>query len=273
MNSCSSIINSGLISAIYAFYQYKKAVKGLTISFSLKNLQPSMALTMICVGFSTFVIEISDAVVSVILNNLLFASGGDVAIVTIGLITRVSMFLFVTVIGVSSAMQPMAAYNYGAKNFTRLYEIIRKSIISVTITTSVVWFFIMLFTKEIMSLFVTDPNILNAVVPAFRTVVAIFPIIGVYYVAIYYYQAMGNVKSSFLLSIYRQIIIFIPVVFILVKVFNLGVFGAWISFPISDAISFITSLFYVRKAYSSIDDMIETEKVKKKIRKTAIATM
>ncbi|MBU5317251.1 MATE family efflux transporter [Clostridium bornimense] len=264
---------SQLISSIYAFYQYKKAVKGLTISFSLKSIEPSMALTMICVGFSTFVIEISDAIVSVILNNLLLSSGGDVAIVAIGLITRVSMFLFVTVIGVSSAMQPMAAYNYGAKNFTRLYEIIRKSIISVTVTTSAVWFFIMLFTKEIMSLFVTDTNILNTVVPAFRTVVAIFPIIGVYYVAIYYYQAMGNVKSSFLLSIYRQIIIFIPIVFILVKVLNLGVFGAWISFPISDAISFITSLFYVRKAYSSLDDMIETEKTKKKVRKAAIATM
>lgn len=251
---------SQIISFVYAyikFIQYKKVIN-LKLEFKFEK---SIFTGIIFVGFSTFVIEISDAVVSVILNKMLIEIGGDTAIVAVGLITRISMFLFMTIIGISSSMQTIAAYNYGARSYDRVRKIVKLSIKFVTISSIVLWAVMMVFTKQIIGTFVNDPEIIKYTVNAFRIVVSVIPCVGIYYVAIYYYQAMGMAKLSFLLSIFRQIIIFIPTAYIMIYGFGLGTIGAWIAYPISDVISFVISIIYIK--YYQLED-IETEAIKEK---------
>lgn len=235
---------SQIISCVYAFYKFNDIRKNidLNIRFTLEN---TIIKKIIIVGFSTFIVEISDAVVAIILNNILGKYGGDTAVVIVGATTKVSMFLFITVIGISSAMQPIAAFNYGAKEYTKLKEVIKKTIKYVMITTFALWGIMFVFPYEIIGVFLKDENILNEAVKAFKIVISFFPCVGIYYIAIYYSQSMGKAKISFILSIYRQIIIFIPLVLILVTKF--GIIGAWISYPISDIISSVTGVFYIKK--------------------------
>jgi Na+-driven multidrug efflux pump len=192
---------------------------------------------------------------------MLIEIGGDTAIVAVGLITRISMFLFMTIIGISSSMQTIAAYNYGAGSYDRVRKIVKLSTKFVTISSIVLWAITMIFTKQLIGIFVNDAEIINYTVSAFRIVVSVIPCVGIYYVAIYYYQAMGMAKLSFLLSIFRQIIIFIPTAYILIYGFGLGTIGAWIAYPISDVISFIISIIYIK--YYQLED-IEAEEVKEK---------
>lgn len=251
---------SQLISFLYAYIKFVRYKKETNLKLEFK-LEKSIFTGIILVGFSTFVIEISDAVVSVILNKMLIEIGGDTAIVAVGLITRISMFLFMTIIGISSSMQTIAAYNFGAGSHDRVRKIVKLSMKFVTISSIVLWAVMMIFTKQIIGIFVNDPEIIKYTVNAFRIVVSVIPCVGVYYVAIYYYQAMGMAKLSFLLSISRQIIIFIPTAYIMVYSFGLGVIGAWIAYPISDVISFVISIIYIN--YYQLEDM-KTEQVKEK---------
>lgn len=226
--------------------------KGLKIFFKF-TLNKSVAMGIIYVGFSTFIIEISDAVVADILNNLLSSYGGDLAIVTVGLTTRVSMFLFMTIMGISSAMQPIAAYNYGAGNYTRLKEVVKTSIIAVSVSSTILWAIFMIFAEGLISIFINDSAIVETASKAFRIVIAVFPCLGIYYLSISYCQAINRVKTSFKLSIYRQIIVFIPLVYTLVMGLDMGVLGAWLAYPISDVIAFITAAIFIKYTYISLE--------------------
>lgn len=241
---------SQIISAIYALRYFLKIKHKFNLSLSF-SLNKEVTSSIITVGFSTFIVEISDAVVAVFLNNLL-KSHGDLAIIIVGVISRVSMFMYITMLGITSSMQPIVAFNYGAKNFKRVKEVVKKSIIAVTTTSVILWAIMFIFSNGVIGSFVKEKDILVEAVKAFRIVISVFPCVGTYFVAIYYYQAIEEPKLSLLLSVYRQLLIFIPAVFMLVRM--LGVTGTWIAYPVSDVISAFTGIYYMRKAIVAMDD-------------------
>lgn len=218
----------------------------------------NIAGSIVAVGFSTFIIEVSDAIVIFILNNVLLIYTGEEAVIIFGIITKISMFLFITVIGISSAMQPIAAYNYGQENYDKVKEVVTKTIKWVTISSVIMWLVNFIFAPNILGIFMRDKELLWDTVRYFRIVISVFPCVGVYFVAIYYYQAMGEAKSSFVLSIYRQIIIFIPVLLIMMPLAK-GIMGASLSYPISDLISAVTGIYYINKALRGEEGLITQE--------------
>lgn len=253
-------VSSQIISSVYAFYHFLKIKDKFNVSLGF-SLNKGITYSILTVGFSTFIIEISDAVVAVVLNNVL-NSQGDMAIIIVGVVTRVSMFLFITVIGVASAMQPIAAYNYGAKNFKRLKEVVSSSMKAVMLTSSLLWIIVLVFANPILATFVKEKDILIEAVKAFRIVISVFPSVGIYFVAIYYYQAIEEPKLSLLLSIYRQLLLFIPLLFIMVRMF--GLVGAWIAYPVSDLLSAITGVYYIIKAKQDMKERYEELQLIKK---------
>ena len=263
---------SQIIAFIYVLIIFIKLKTGLKFSFKL-TLNKAVSVGIIYVGFSTFMVEISDAIVAAVLNNLLFSYGGDLAIITIGLTTRVSMFLFMTVMGISSAMQPIAAYNYGAGNYTRLKEVVKISIIAVSASSTLLWALFMIFSKQLIGLFINDSAIIDQTAKAFRMVIAVFPCIGVYYLAICYCQAINRVKTSFKLSLFRQLIIFIPLVYSFVIGLGMGVDGAWLAYPVSDMISFITAAIFIKYTYISLEILERHQIYKKNTAKLRLANV
>ncbi|ADK14587.1 MULTISPECIES: MATE family efflux transporter [Clostridium] len=234
----------------FAFYKFKNIIREFHMEFSMHSIHNSVTKEIIwgiiTVGFSTFIIEIEDALVTVVLNNLLYTEGGESAIVMVGVITKISMFLFVTIIGISSAMQPIVAYNFGAENYDKVKKVLNTSIKVVLITSFALWSIFMLFPNYIIGFFLNDTTLLNKTVKAFRLCICLIPLTGIYYVVINYYQAIGEAKKSFLLSIYREIIVFIPLAILLVQLF--GIKGAWAAYPITDASAVLTSFYFLNKA-------------------------
>ncbi|KGN03001.1 multidrug transporter MatE [Clostridium novyi A str. 4570] len=235
---------SQILAFSYAVFRFLKVKKEINLEFKF-IFERKIVKTIISVGFSTFIVEASDGLLSIVFNNLLSASGGDDAVVIIGTITKVSMFLFITVLGISSAMQPIAAFNYGSKNYEKLKLVIKETIIFITATTFIVWGLMMIFPSNLIGIFLKDEDLLLRAVRAFRIVIIIFPCVGIYYVCIYCCQALGKAKASFILSIYRETLICIPAAVILV--YSLGTLGAWIAYPVSDGIAALTGLFYIKK--------------------------
>jgi len=104
----------------------------------------------------------------------------------------------------------------------------------------------MIFAPQFIQIFVKDAEIIKESAKAFRIMISVFPVISVYYVSIYYFQARGNAKTSVLLSVSRQLLIMIPISVILVKGFNLGQMGVWISYPISDILASLGSYMLIK---------------------------
>lgn len=252
---------SQLIGFLYAYYKFIDVRKTLDLSFGFK-LKKEVLVGIVAVGFSAFIVEAEDGILLAILNNLLLNHVGDTGVIILGIISKLSMFMFITMLGISSAMQPIAAYNLGAKNYKRLKKVVKETIIFAFITSATLWLLGLLFGEQAISLFVKELELIEVSAQAFRVMIAVFPILSVYYVSIYYYQSIGKAKSSFILSIFRQIIVLLPVSLILVKVLDMGALGVWLSYPIADFISGISSIFLIRKAFNKLDSRIEEKELK-----------
>lgn len=260
---------SQVIGFLYAYYNYIKIKKKYGIPSGFR-LEKKIIIPIILVGISSFIVESEEGIVMAVLNNLLLNTVGDNGIIVLGVITRIYMFLFVNMFGIASAMQPIAAYNIGAKNYTRLKDIMQKTTLSAFMASSVLWGFTMVFAPQLISLFVKDAEIIRESVKAFRIMVAVFPVISIYYVSIFYYQAMGKARYSILVSVLRQLIIMMPMAVVLVKVFNLGAMGVWLAYPISDILASLASYMLIRGEGEELDIRIEKEKDLKKLKEEYI---
>lgn len=254
-------VASQILAFTYMIYKFAKANRVLKIQLGF-SLNKKIAKSIIMIGFAAFIIEAEDGLALAVLNNLLLNNVGDIGVIVSGVISKVFMFMFITIIGISSAMQPIAAYNAGAGQYERLRKVVRESIIVAMITSAVLWVGALIFARQIISVFVKDENIIAESVKAFRIMISVFPVVSLYYVSIYYFQAIGKAKSSFLLSIYKQIMLFIPLSILMVGVLKLGAIGAWISYPIADMISAITSYFLIKRERARINKRVEEKKKK-----------
>lgn len=247
---------------LYAYYNFSKIKKehGLKSGF---NLKLPVVASILMVGVSAFIVEAEDGIVMAVLNNLLLSTSGDEGIIILGVITKVYLFLFVTMFGIASAMQPMAAYNIGARNYNRVKEIMKTTMKYAFLAATGMWLFTLTFAPTLISFFVSDPVIIEKAVKAFRVMVSLFPVISIYYVSIFYYQAMGRARASVMVSIFRQIVVMIPIAIVLVNVFDMGALGAWLSYPISDVLAMALSGTLLRREMKELDELSEKEKSKK----------
>lgn len=229
----------------YAYYHYRKIQKEYNVSIGFE-LDKKIVLPILLVGLSAFIIEAEDGILMAVLNNLLATTVGDAGIIVLGVISKVYMFLFICIFGIAAAMQPIAAYNVGAKNYKRLKSVMQKTSLYAFLTSLVLWAGMMIFTPQLIMIFVKEREIIVESVRAFRIIIAVFPVISVYYVSIFYFQARGKAKTSILISVLRQLIIMIPVSIIMVKGFNLGATGVWLSYPISDILASLASYMLIR---------------------------
>ena len=247
----------------FAFYNYLKISKKYNLNTKF-NIDKKVIMPILLVGLAGFVVEIEDGVVMGVLNNLLAQTSGDTGIIVLGLVSKLYMFLFITMWGVASAMQPIASFNVGAKNYKRLKTLMKKTTIYAFLTTTVLWVFGLIFTRQLLSFFVKDALLIEEASKAFRIVISLFPLISIYYVSIFYFQAMGKAKTSILISGLRQLIIMIPLSIFFVKVFNLGAMGIWISYPISDFLASLASFMLIRNEGLELNLIIEKQAEREK---------
>ena len=240
---------------LFAYYHLSKLKREMNVERGFK-FSYKYVFAILAVGVSAFIVEAEDGILMAVLNNLLDTVAKDEGIIILAVITKVYMFLFVTLFGISSGMQPIAAYNLGAKNYVRLKEVLRKTIIWATLVTGIMWAFSMIFSRQIIRVFIADEMIIQKAIPAFRMMVAVFPLISVYYIAIFYFQALGIAKKSIFLSVLRQIVIMIPLSIFLVITLNMGADGVWLSYPIADGMVFVIGTFMLYKEFKRLNTLV-----------------
>ena len=184
------------------------------------------------------------SIVVLLVNNILFRYGGETTVAVYAIISRSLMFALFPVLGITQGFLPIAGYNYGAKNFDRVREVINTTLLYATVLASIIFSLIMVFTEAFVTIFTNDPNVLAQTPEAMRWVFAATPIIGIQLIGAAYFQAIGKALPALLLTLTRQGFFLIPLIFILPPYFD--VFGVWLAFPIGEAIAtVITAFFYL----------------------------
>jgi putative MATE family efflux protein len=224
------------------FFIYKSELR-LHLKHYFLDLKIVSEITSL--GFVTFARQGVVAILSIILNHTLFIHGGEHSVAVYGIISRMLMFALFPILGVTQGFLPIAGYNYGAKNFTRVSETISISIKWAAGLASIIFIIILIFAETIVSVFSTDIDIIKETPNALRLVFAASPIIAIQLIGAAYFQAAGKAGPALLLTLTKQGFFLIPLILILPNYY--GIFGVWISFPIADVFATVVTGFFLRR--------------------------
>jgi len=231
------------------------------------HLKPRISIIkeIVTVGMASFFRHISGGIAGVIINTSLSFLGGDVALIIVGILQRVTMFVFMPVFGVVQGMQPIIGFNYGAKKYERVKETLKITILVTTVMATLGWCFIELFPSLVFNIFTAESEIIEKGAPIIRIVISMIPLIGIQIVAAALFQSLGKAVPSLILSLLRQVLLFIPLVIILPRVFGLGLMGIWISYPIADVLAVILTVFYLRHELKKMNLWFDSSVVREEL--------
>lgn len=196
-----------------------------------------IAKDSLAIGLAPFLMNSAACIVTLFINQQLKKYGGDLAIGAYGIVNRIS-FLFIMInMGFNQGMQPIAGYNYGRRNYTRVKAVMWKTVKYATAVTCTGFLIALLFPRQAVSIFTSDPQLIEFASKGLRMLTLAFPFVGFQMVSSNFFQCLGMVNKAILLSMSRQILFLIPCVYILPLMF--GNIGVWVSFPIADFAAFV----------------------------------
>jgi putative MATE family efflux protein len=238
-----STVLSQLCMLLWQLRLFSSKKEFIHLSRDIMHLRWRIVRESLTIGLSPFLINLCACLVAVIVTRSMARYGGDVAVGAFGISNRFVLFITTMVIGLNQGMQPIAGYNYGARNYDRLIAVLRKAILVATCITTLGFIAGTFFARPCVSIFAKDaPELIDAAARGFRTVVILFPLIGMQIVSVSFFQSIGMPGKSIFLSLTRQLIFLAPALLILPHLFTDHVMGVWYAMPTADALATITSL-------------------------------
>jgi len=227
---------------IFGFFLSKKS----ELSILAKNfiLSFSIVKEIVQLGGVTVARQGTISVLMIVLNATLFTYGGENAIAVYGIINRVMMFALFPVLGVTQGFLPIAGYNIGAKNNDRVRKVIKIAIIYGSAVASLIFLGIICFPEAIARLFTSDVALIEETPKALLYVFLATPVVTAQLIGSAYFQAAGKALPALALTLLKQGVFLIPLVYILPKFFGLN--GVWFSFPVADVLATLVTLLFLK---------------------------
>ena len=225
-----------LIWVLYIFCNKNEVVhfEGKYISFDKKIIRRALSI-----GLSPFLMNFAACFVVIIINQSLKKYGGDLAIGAYGIVNRVIFLVIMVVMGLNQGMQPIAGYNFGGGDMTRVKRVLRLTIYAATVITTFGFLVGELLPTFVVSAFTTDEELIALASEGLRITVLAFPIVGFQMVVSNFFQCIGMAGKAIFFSLSRQVLFLIPGLLIFPLFF--GAQGVWMSMPISDTIASIVA--------------------------------
>ena len=227
------------------FFLDQKKFLHLPRSRKVFHIDWRIAKESLAIGMGPFLMNLASCIVVLFINQQLAKWGGDLAIAAYGIMNSVSFLFVMIVMGFNQGMQPIAGFNYGARQYARVREVYVKTAGWATIVTIVGFLVSEVIPGLTVSIFTPDPALHDLAAMGLRKMNIVFPIIGFQMVTTNLFQCLGMVNKSIFLSLSRQLLFLLPCIYLLPPLLQ-SENGVWYSFPISDTIAaIVTALFAV----------------------------
>ncbi len=244
-------ITSQILSAIILVWYFRRKGK---MRLKKQYLKPEwqLIIAFCSLGVSSFIVQIANTLLQVILNNSLVyygdacSVGGDVALSAMGIVLKVSAILIGINIGIGTGAQPIVGFNYGAKKPQRIKDTYLLSVKIASICSIIGWIGCVFFPKYLLMIFGSgDANFMNFAVKSMQVYMFGIFISGIQIVSTGYFQATGQALKASVLSMLRQVILLIPLIIIFPLFWGLD--GILVAGPVADIASGLIVSFFILK--------------------------
>lgn len=244
----SQILTLFLSLKYYLSHHSSLKIKKENLKINLKIIKVIMSI-----GFSPFIMQIATCIIQVVNNNVLKNYGGDYAIGAMATINGIFLLCLMPVFGITQGAQPIIGYNYGAKNYKRVKETHDKSRNAGVVLLALAFIVIQIFPEWIIRTFTTDPLIGDIAISGLRIYTLFMPMIAVGMIGCQFFQAIGKAKVALFLSLLRQVVLLLPILFVFSKFF--GVKGVWLAQCISDLFAASIIGYFAKKQFEKFREI------------------
>ena len=239
--------------ALSLFFNLKKNPE---VQLTLRGFRPHLPTIqrIYAVGVPSILMSSIGSVMTLAINNILMAFSST-ATAVFGVYFKLQSFVFMPVFGLNNGMVPIISYNYGARNKARVYATFRYAVIYATTIMLVGLAIFQLLPNQLLNIFNASDEMLRIGDVALRVISPSFLFAGAAIVASSMFQALGNGVFSLIVSVGRQLVVLVPVAYLLSLTGRLEL--VWWAFPIAEIASVLLSLLFLRRIFRTVIDPME----------------
>ncbi|PHU39118.1 MATE family efflux transporter [Pseudobutyrivibrio ruminis] len=246
----ATIISQFVQACITLYYFLNKSEQ---IKIGKIGVNSSMVKPVLSVGVSAMMMQVLQMVQQTIMYNTVESFGGSSWQTILGASLSLQAFAFIPLWGISQGFQPAIGTNYGAKKYDRMVGFNKAFMIAATIIAAVFYIPIMCFPDKMLSMFIKDASdVVVMGAPMLRILFATYISYGVMILAITFFQAIGKGSIAAILTLLRQVVLFIPLVILLPRIKALGVGGVFFAQTFTDIVVMVMVVIFMTSAFAKI---------------------
>ncbi|MGL5435394.1 MAG: MATE family efflux transporter [Lachnospiraceae bacterium] len=219
---------------IVCFLMGKRTILRLRLSYM--KLQMKRVGKIVALGLSGFTMSITNSLVQIMCNATLQQYGGDLFVGVMTIINSIREVVSMPVRGITSSAQPVMGYNYGAGEYKRVKQAIAFTSVITIIYTTVIWVLVSAFPEFFIRVFNQDADIMAATIPAMQLYYFGFCFMSLQFSGQAVFVALGKAKQAVFFSIFRKVVIVIPLTLLLPRLWGMGTDGVFLAEPVSNLI-------------------------------------
>ena len=246
----ATVIAQGVSTCFVIHYLIKPTSQ---LKLRLKNIRFERKILLPCIllGTSPALMQLTENMVAISFNTSLQKYGGDIAVASMSILTSIMQFVMLLLPGLVQGAQPLLSYNLGAKNISRVKKTFRLLLICCLSGSFLIWLVCMLIPQNVASIFTDDVPLITYTGKSMRIYLAMLLIYGIQVACQYSFVALDQAKKAIFLTIWRKIILLIPLIFILPRILSGSAMEVFLAEPIADTIAICTTApmfyYYYRK--------------------------
>ncbi|WP_058486464.1 MATE family efflux transporter [Defluviitalea phaphyphila] len=234
-----------IISIFTLLSHFKNKKKRFNILKS--KLKWSFILDIFSLGLSSFIIEISSAVVLIIFNLVILGIKGNLGVAAYGIVANLALVGIAIFTGLAQGIQPIISKYYGSNEHATVMKIRKYALFTSLIISIIIYSCVILFSDSIIHIFNKNNNIEISQITEIGLKIYFlgFFFAGINIVTAMFLSAIENAKGAFLITIARGLVIIVPLVLILSKILNM--IGVWLSFVVTELFVTLIAIYLIKK--------------------------
>ena len=241
----ATVISQG-VSATFVIRYLQSEKSTLKLERRQIRFDKEILLPCIFLGTSPALMQLTENLVAISFNTSLQKYGGDMAVASMSILNSVMQFVMLLLPGLVQGAQPLLSYNLGAGNIKRVKKTFRLLLVSCVTGSFMIWLLCMICPRIVAGIFTNDTELIQYTEWSMRIYLSVMLIYGIQVACQYSFVALDQARTAIFLTIWRKIILLIPLIFILPLVWSGSVTGVFLAEPIADTIAVCTTapMFY-----------------------------
>lgn len=233
----ATVLSQCLSASFVLYFLAKKAEYKIRMLHKVEILAcGNDAKNIVSLGTAGFIMQLTNSLVNICCNNVLAATGGDVYISVMTIISSIRQMVETPIWSISEGSSPVISYNYGAKRPKKVIKAWITMSILILLYILIAWSVILFAPKFLIGIFSSDKSLMIDTVPAMKLYFAAFIFMLLQYTGQTMFKSLNKKKQAIFFSILRKVVIVVPLTYILPYVFHMGTNGVFMAEPVSNVI-------------------------------------